>query len=206
MAYIMGNVPYLKTYVRKQYLHNLTKGHGEFVEAIAYGVRCVRSSSLWFQCALGDPYGGAHFLVPIKALCWQPCEEPDDMTMIQPWDCFSSDFGVVEFDFLKKGAAYVLPNRTPGQYHFTLDFTGTDLADDMEMHKHLHIVYQETGLIGAFPNNRVLMPDEAFWKPMDEGFKPDLTSLDVECRAEGNEHLFIPKPPVEGLKSFSAAA
>lgn len=190
MPYIMGNIPYLKTYIRRHYLHGERKGFGEFVEAIAYGVRCVRGSSLWFQCALGSPYGGAHFMVPIKALAWKPCDEPTDMTYIEPWDCFSSEFGVVEFDFLKRGAALVLPGRVKGQYHCTIDFTGTDLADDSEQHKHLHIVLLETGLVGAFPNNRVLFPDEAFWPTAAEDIEWDLVSFAGECRAEGNEEMF----------------
>ena len=43
MAYIMGSVPYLKVFVRKEYLHNQKHGHGEYVDAIAYGVRGVRA-------------------------------------------------------------------------------------------------------------------------------------------------------------------
>lgn len=187
MADIMGNVPYFRCYVRGQYLRDRKRGHAEFVEAIAYGVRCVRGASLWFQCALGEPYGGAHFLLPIIALCHKPCDEPAEMTYVQPWDCFSSTFGVVEFDFVKRGEAYVMPERRPGQYRFTIDFTASDLADDMEQHKHLHVIFQASGLIGAFPNNRVLMPDAAFWPMMDQ--KPDFESLNGEFRAEGNQHL-----------------
>lgn len=189
MAEIMGNIPYMRCMVRGEYLFGLTVEPGEFVEAIAYGVRCVRGSSLFFQLALGSPYGGAHYLLPIEAVVWKPCAKPDAMTYIQPFDCFSHVFGVVEFDFLKRGEAYVLPGRVPGQYQFTIDWTGTDLADDLDQHKHLHIVKQESGLIGAFANNRVLMPDPAFW-PLMTGELPRFMSLPGEYRAEGNQHLF----------------
>ena len=195
MAYVMGNIPYFGCYVRREYTVNLTGRHGEFIPAVAYAVRCVRGSSLWFQCMLMNPEdalapndtGGASFMVPIEALCHQRCDKPADMTYIQPWDVFSSDFGVVEFDFLKRGAVYVLPDRIPGQYRFTIDFVGTDLAEDSEQHKSLHICFQEGGLIGAFPNNRVLWRDDAFWKVMDA--KPDFISLAPEFRAEGHQHV-----------------
>lgn len=190
MPYIMGNIPYQRGYIRKEYLHDRQRGHGEFVEAVAYGVRCVRASSLWLQCFLGEPYGGAHYLLPLVAFVWQPCAHPVENSAVQPWDCFGSDFGVVELDFIKRGAAFVLPDRVPAQYRFTIDFAHTDLADDMEQHKHLHIVAIDGGLMGAFPNNRLLMPDPAWWPAMASDMRPDLTSLNGAWRSEGNEHLF----------------
>lgn len=192
MPEIMGNVPYMRCMVRAEYLYNRTKGHGEFIESVAYGIRCVRGSSLFFQCALGFPWGGAHFLLPIEALVWKPCEPADGMTYVQPFDCFSHVFGVVEFDFLKRGEAYVLPDKKPGQYQFTIDWTGTDLADDLDQHKHLHVIKQASGLIGAFANNRVIMPDPAFWPAMTE--RPEFLSLAGEYRAEGNQHILREVP------------
>ena len=139
MPYVMGSIPYFRCLARREYTVNLPGRHGEFIPAVAYGVRCVRGSSLWFQCMLMEPEdgspnntGGASFMLPIEALCHQKCERPADMAYIAPWDVFSADFGVVEFDFVKRGAVYVLPNRVPGQYRFSLDFVGTDLAEDSE--------------------------------------------------------------------------
>lgn len=194
MPYLIGNVPYFGCYVRREYTTNFRSRRGEFIPAVAYGVRCIRGSSLWFQVMLmedgpegANSTGGASFLLPIQALCHLKCAEPEDMTYVQPWDVFSSDFGVATFDFIARGAAYILPERWPAQYRFTLDFTGTDLADDPEQHKHLHLCFLEGGLIGAFPNNRVLWRDDAFWQVMDA--KPDFTSLSPEFRAEGHQYL-----------------
>lgn len=197
MNHIIGSIPYFGCYVRREYTRNLIDRQGEFVPAVAYGVRCIRGHSLWFQCMLMQPEGdepnttgGASFLLPIEALCHQKCDPPKDMIYVQPWDVFSSSFGVHAFDFIARGAAYVLPDRVPAQYRFTIDFTGSDLADDPEQHKHLHIVFQEGGLIGAFPNNRVLFRDDAFWQVLDT--KPDFTSLANEYRAEGHQHVNRP--------------
>lgn len=196
MPYIIGNVPYFGCYVRREYTRNLQDRHGEYIPAVAYGVRCVRGHSLWFQCMLCEPEdkaspndtGGASFFLPIEALVHKPCDKPESMDLIQPWDTFSSEFGVMEFDFVQAGAVYVLPDRVPGQYHCTIDFSGTDLADDPEQHKALNLVFLEGGLIGAFPNNRLLWRDDAFWKIMDQ--KPDFVSLAPEFRAEGHQHIF----------------
>lgn len=189
MAEIIGAIPYIRCYIRREYLFDRDQAHaGHFVPAVAYAVRCVRGASLWFQCSLGDPYGGAHFLLPIMALVNEPCDHPDGMTYVQPWDCFSTSFGVAELPFIARGEAYVLPDRRPAQYLFTIDFTGSDLADDMDQHKFLHVVRMAQGQIGAFPNNRLLMPDPAFWPLMGDE-PPGFRSLDGEFRAEGNQHL-----------------
>jgi len=194
MAYVIGSIPYLKCLVRREYTRNLADRHGEYIPAVAYGVRCVRGHSPWFQVMLMQPEdgtpnstGGASYFLPIEALVTQPCAKPADMTYVCPWDVFSSDFGVCTFDFVARGACYVLPDRIPAQYHTTLDFIGTDLAEDPEQHKSLHIVLLENGLIGAFPNNRILWRDDAFWQVMDT--RPDFQSLAPEFRAEGHNHI-----------------
>ncbi len=192
--YVLGSIPYFPCLVRREYTRNMQDRHGEYIRAIAYGVRCVRGNSLWFQVMLREPEdgkpndtGGASYTVPIEALCHQPCEKPKDMTYVQPWDVFSSDFGVHAFDLLARGAVYVLPDRLPGQYRFSLDFTGSDLADDPGQHKHLHVMFLEGGLICAAPNNRILWRDDAFWQVLDQ--RPDFKALDREFRAEGHQHV-----------------
>lgn len=202
MAYILGNVPFFDCYVRREYTRAFKDGHGEFLKGIAHAVRCIRGNSLMFQVVFAEQWAGCSFTLPIEALCWKPCDKPDDMTFVQPWDCFSSDFGVCEFDLMKRGAVEVLPHRVPAQYRFTIDWTGSDLADHFEQHKHLHVVFMDSGLIGAFPNNRIVWSDPAFWTTTTE--KPDFESLAGEFRAEGNQHLFrasaneTPTPALNG--------
>jgi hypothetical protein len=184
MAYILGNIPYLKCLVRKEFTTNFKSGHGEYIEAVAHAVRSVRGNSLWFQCALGEPFGGVNFMLPIDALVINPCPLPIETTYIQPWDCFSSDFGICQLDFLKHGQCLVLPERKPARYHCSIDFAGTDLSEDMQQHKHLHIVKLDEGWIGAFPNNRIIFPDPAFWPTISADAPLDFDSLDGEYRAE----------------------
>jgi hypothetical protein len=197
MAYVISSVPYFRCLVRREFTTNLARYAGEYIPAVAYGVRCMRGHSLWFQVMLMEPgedrpnnTGGASFFLPLQALVHKPCPLPTDMVYVQPWDTFSSDFGVCEFDFVSRGACSVLPGKIPAQYRFTIDFIGSDLALDPDQHKSLHILFLESGLIGAFPNNRVLWHDDAFWKTMDA--QPDFDSLNSEWRAEGNQHLFSP--------------
>lgn len=188
MALIYGDIPFFECLVRREYTRNLDDGHGEYLPAVAHAVQCKRGRSLLFQTIFTDKHAGAAFLLPIEALCWKPVEKPDDLTYIQPWDCFSDYFTVHEASFVARGAVSVLPDGRKGQYRFTIDWGGSDLADHFEQHKHLHVCFLEDGLIGAFPNNRLLWSDPAFWTVTTE--KPDFRSLSGEFRAEGNQDLF----------------
>ena len=194
MPYLMHSIPYFRCFARREYTVDMQRYEGEYIPAIAYAVRCVRGHSLWFQTMLCQPIdgspnntGGASFLLPIEALVHSPCAPAGNMTYVQPWDCFSSDFCVTTLDLVSRGATLILPERRPAQYQFTIDFTGSDLADDPDQHKSLHVMWLQGGLIGAFPNNRVLWEDSAFWEVMDE--QPDFASLAGEHRAEGNQHI-----------------
>lgn len=208
MPYVMGSIPFFDCMVRREYTQNLEAGHGDFIPAVAHAVRCVRGHSLWVQVMLMEPYGGCAFLLPIQAITWKPCEPAPDLTYIQPWDCFSSDFGCTELDFVRRGAVNVLPAKVPGQYHCTLDFIGSDLAEHPEQHKSLHIIKMDTGLVGAFPNNRLLWSDPAFWRTVEE--TPKFKSLAGEFRAEGNQALLrrdpMPAPVVEYVGEKKAKA
>ena len=205
MSYLADKIPFFRCLVRREYTRNRKDRHGEYIPAIAYGVRCVRGQSLWFQCMLMEPddgspnnTGGASFLLPIEALVTKPCDLPTYMDYIQPWDVFASDFSVCTFDFL--GACYVLPDKMPATYTLTIDFTGSDLADDAEQHKSLHICFLENGLIDAFPNNRLLFRDDAIWTMMDS--KPDFVSLGGEFLSEGMPPQLVPSnAPANGVHS-----
>lgn len=192
MAFIYGSIPFFECLVRREYTRDHEDGHGQYLKAVAHAVRCVRGHSLWFQTILTDQFAGAAFMVPIEAIVWKPCERPEALTYVQPWDVFSSTFGVCEAEFVARGAVHVLPDRVKAQYRFTIDFTGSDLADHVEQHKHLHVCFLENGLIGAFPNNRILWDDPAFWTATTE--RPDFKSLGGEYRAEGHQSLMRAVP------------
>lgn len=188
MSYVVGEMPYMHAFLRREYTRGLQDGHGEYYPCVVYGIRAVRGFSLQFQCVLTERHGGANFLAPIEAFCWKESPPPKkadgslDMDYIQPWDTFSSDFGVHEFSFLRRMKCLVLPQRKPARYRFTIDFIGSDLAEDDLQHKHLHVVHLEDGQIGAFPNNRLLMCDPAFWETLTE--RPDFIALGGEYLAE----------------------
>ena len=184
MSYIFDKLPhYIKGFVRREYTRNLVDGHGDFIPAVFVGVRCVRGLSLQFQAWFVDgPANGACYLVPIEACVTKPCPVPDK-NLVQPWDTFSSEFGIGRIDLFHRSRVYVLPDRAPARYEFTIDFIGTDLADDPEQHKHLHLVRFDAGHLGAFPNNRLLFEDLAFMDAVADK-KPDFVALSHDFFSE----------------------
>lgn len=184
MSYIYGSIPFFECLVRAEYTRDRKDRHGEYYPAVAHAVRCVRGHTLWFQVIFTQQHAGAAFMLPLEALVIKPCA-PVPTSTVQPWDVFSSDFGVSQDTFTGRGAVSVLPDRTPGQYRFTIDFAGSDLAEHPDQHKALHVVFREDGIIGAYPNNRLLWHDPAFWTTSTE--QPDFISLSGEFRAEGSE-------------------
>lgn len=187
MAFLMDNIPLMRVHVRGEYLQDLAAGHGQTFEAIAHAVRCRRGSSLWFQVNFKEPLGGVSYLLPIEALTWRPDAAPASTETAQPWDCMGDTFSVCELRFLARGGVQVLPDRVGGQYRFSIDFGAEDLADDPAQHKTLHVVWRQDGLVGAYPNNRLLWEDSAFWDVTET--KPDITCLLYEARAEGRQAM-----------------
>lgn len=196
MSTIYGPIPFFECLVRAEYTRDRRDRYGEFYPAVAHAVRCVRGHSLWFQVIFTRQHAGAAFLLPIEALCWRPCDwQPT--SVVQPWDAFSSEFGVSEVDFVRRGAVSEVRSKLRGQYRFTVDFAGSDLAEYPDQHKHLHVCQFEDGTIRALPNNRLLWSDPAFWATTDE--RPDFLSLSGEYRAEGHQELLsggLPTAPV----------
>jgi len=185
MSHIIGELPYIRGYLRREYTRNHVDGHGDYYPCLIHGLRIVRGRQIQFQSVLSDVWAGAPFLAPVEAFCWRlPTAPrmtrptgPDSYAYIQPWDCFSSTFGVYQFSMWRNAPVYALPDRKPGRYHCTLDFDGSDLADDDEQHKHLHICLMADGQIAAFPNNRILFEDRAYFDVFPAGERPDFEAL-----------------------------
>lgn len=192
MSFLLDNIPFFHCLVRREYTRNLADRHGEYLQAVAFAACCRRGRMLSFHLALRGTdekdaeqfTGGAMFAeVPIEALAWKPCEKPKSLDDIAPWDVFSETFTVVELKFIAGGKVTVLPSLRAGRYLFTLDFCGSDLADDPQQHKQLHVLKMDAGGFAAVPNNRLLVHDDAFWT-VDTAKRPDFVSLSHRFQAE----------------------
>ena len=54
----VANIPYIKCYLKKEYLYDLEKGHGEFEECVLLSVKSMQGRALMFEAYL--PQYGCH--------------------------------------------------------------------------------------------------------------------------------------------------
>ena len=66
----VANVPYIKCFVKKEYLHDLNRGHGEIVDAVIIAVKSVQGRALIFEAYLPE-YAACFDKLPISAFVWK---------------------------------------------------------------------------------------------------------------------------------------
>ena len=196
MPYLQSNIPHFKCWVRREYTHNHEGYHGEFLHAMAVAVTTMPCRSLSFQVIFtgispeGEPedtvHGGAMWArMPITALVgdfdFEGWPDPMETYLAQPWDCASHHHAVYTLNratpcpwMAKIGSEFY-----PAKYHFTVDYTESEIADDPAQHKQSHVLTlldagDYTGNIVALPNNRVRVTHPAWFETGDgpPDFKP----------------------------------
>jgi len=70
MSYIVAALPPLKCFVRREFLHNFTKGHGELEPAIWVSIKALRGQVFRIESLL-PAYGALYDKLPIHAYVWK---------------------------------------------------------------------------------------------------------------------------------------
>jgi len=119
------NIPPIECFIRKEYLYNLQKGHGELVEGTAFAIKSIQGNAMLFMVM--TDIGAVYDKIPISALV--PFDKPESehipFHILQLWDCFSYSPHVIQFMFLKgKRCQVTLKDGTKreGIYIFSIDW------------------------------------------------------------------------------------
>ena len=83
MAFLVANVPPVKVWVKKQYLYDLQKGHGEYVQGIWATVKSIQGRALYFETYIPD-YAALYDKLPISAFVSSPDVKEDLPLIAQP--------------------------------------------------------------------------------------------------------------------------
>ena len=163
MAYLSHSIPSFKCFVRKNFLYNQERGHGEFVPAICFGVSSIKNRALGFHVMCDN--GGVFWRLPLSALSHNQQAKDLEVGEAQLWDNISYNIAVTEYEFLKGREATLKPKSSiilKGSYLFTIDYAESDYAESADEHKCSHIFKGVDGNFYSLPNNRVLWKDSSF--------------------------------------------
>lgn len=168
------NLPRFYCLLRKEFLYDGTKHHGEHISVCVFGAASLAGRALGFHVL--TEHGAVIWRLPIHALCHLRTAPVRPLDWLQMWDCFSSEMECTTFDRLSNARVRVqLRDRSwvGGQYMFTLDWHGSPDSEEGGDggHKCAHIIALDDGNFAAQPNNRIQWFCPAFITPFKD--KPD---------------------------------
>ena len=169
----VANVPYIKCYVRKEYLYDLEKGHGEFEDCVLIAVKSMQGKALIFEAYL-PAYGACFDKFPLSAFVWKKDikeEEQLPLGQIELWDAFSYDIQIWTKRMLRNCDVDVYvpgKGKVGGEYLFTIDsvhsdpnMINTSVAEVPSEHKQFNFGKLVNGQYFAQPNNRMLWYEQS---------------------------------------------
>ena len=195
MSFLIANVPPIRVYVKKEYLYDHQKGHGEYAEGHWVTVKSIQGRALYFETYIYE--SGALFdKLPISAFVSRTDNITENMALedLELWDAFSYNITVLEKITAGTGKMkYYSSNRNwyYGRYLFTIDsanpdknITITDFSEVPEQHKSFNIIELDNGHFAAQPNNRCIFYDKSL-SPSKMTF-PDYKVSTMEFQVEAN--------------------
>ena len=191
MAFLVANLPPIKVYVKKEYLYDHEKGHGEFVEGVWITVKSIEGRALYFETYLPE-YGALYDKLPISAFVTSPdIKDNLELEELELWDAFSYHITVIEKKNLGERCKYLAPSKKwyYGKYLFTIDSCHADTnilnvsySEVPEEHKSFNILELDNGHFAAQPNNRCLFYEKSMTpsKMLQPDFKVSTEYYSVE--------------------------
>jgi hypothetical protein len=167
MAHIVANLPPVKCFIRREFLYDFQKGHGELEPCWWISVKSLRGQAFRIEAYLNQ-YGALYDKLPLSAFCWKPIEgEPLPLDYLQLWDSLSYDITVIKKAQLQSMKCKIKlkdGSWAYGEYMFTIDSAHPDFnvidtgfSEDVEDHKSYNFIKLDNGQFAAQPNNRMIV-------------------------------------------------
>ena len=175
MSYIVSALPPIKCFVKREFLYNFQKGHGELEPAIWVSLKALRGQVFRIESLLPN-YGALYDKLPIHAYVWKEDHTGTlPIDMLQLWDCMGYRFTIIEKIGLRNlGVKFLGKDKEwhYGNYLFTVDFCSegmdvdTGFTEVAEEHKSFNFIKLENGQFACQPNNRCLWYDVSLVPPV----------------------------------------
>ena len=102
MAYLNANIPTTYAQIRREYLYDLKKHHGEVEDCVIFGMSALEGRAILFHAIMEN--GAVFYRLPISAFIqrgFDPEKVPKRrLDELQLWNCFSYYPAVTSWDFL----------------------------------------------------------------------------------------------------------
>ena len=102
MAYLNANIPLQYSQIRREYLYDLTRHHGEVEDCIIFGMASITGRPILFHAIMEN--GAVFYRLPISAFIQRgynikeiPRPRLDELEL---WNCFSYYPAVTSYDLL----------------------------------------------------------------------------------------------------------
>jgi hypothetical protein len=104
MSFLVANIPPIHCWVRKEFLYNFERGHGEYEPCIWVSIKSLRSQAFRIESYLPQ-YGALYDKLPLHAFVSRVDNLDSSkflsLDTLQIWDCFSYDIAVIQKAFLR---------------------------------------------------------------------------------------------------------
>ena len=191
MSYIVGSLPPIKCFVKKEFLYNFEKGHGELEPAIWVSIKALRGQVFRIESLLPN-YGALYDKLPVHAYVWKEKAGNLPLDTLELWDCMGYRFTIIEKIGLRNlGVKFLGKDKewNHGHYMFTVDFCADDMdvdtgfTEQAEEHKSFNFIKLENGQFACQPNNRCLWYDQSLI-PSEIKF-PDFKAAQIIFTVDG---------------------
>ena len=71
MSFLVTNLPPVKCFIRKEFLYDFQKGHGELVPCQWVSLKSIKGQAFRIESYLPE-YGALYDKIPLHGYCWQP--------------------------------------------------------------------------------------------------------------------------------------
>ena len=195
MAFLVHNLPPYSVHVRKEFLYDHQRGHGETTPGTWISVKSVQHKALYFETLLYD-YGALFDKLPINAFVWKTDYDPDKLLpldTLQIWDCFDYNLTVIEKPLLNRCEFFGKDRQMhKGQYCFTIDnchsessTLNTNYSQDDPEHKSFNCIALDNGQFALQPNNRIIWKDQSLIS--DDVIPPDFEVCSQNYMVENSD-------------------
>ena len=169
MAYLNANIPVQYAQIKREYLYDLKKHHGEVEDCIIFGISCITGRAILWHALMEN--GAIFYRLPITAFIQRdydpgtvPTKRLDELEL---WNSFSYYPAVNCWDILSdQHGKYIGKDKKwhEGKYLFTVDWAhpdanilDTEHSEIPHEHKCAHIIALDDGNFAAQPNNLSLI-------------------------------------------------